>query len=204
MHASSAAGRAPRLVKRYRNRKFYDTLECRYVRLEELALVIARGCDVRVVEHDGDRDITQATLFALLGLRERQAPSLEPAALHDLVRGVLSAGGGDTAGAEEAAPAGGAAPGGPVAPHGDPSSAQRLAELRARGERLRREAEASWTASRAQADALRAAIQAQAGAAWGAVGALGKVNRELRRLRAEIDELVAQLDPPSPRASAGG
>ncbi|MBI5067831.1 MAG: hypothetical protein HZB56_06285 [Deltaproteobacteria bacterium] len=192
MHARPAAGRAPRIVKRYRNRKFYDTLECRYVRLEELAEVIARGSDVRVVEHDGDRDITQATLFALLGLRERQAPSLEPAVLHDLVRGVL------------AAPAEGAAPGGTAAPVSDPSSAQRLAELRARGEKLRVEAEASWAASRAQAEALRAAIQAQAGAAWGAVGSLGKVNRELRRLRAEIDDLVAQLDPSAPRASTGG
>lgn len=182
---------APRLVKRYRNRKFYDTLACRYVRLEELAGIIARGCDLRVVEHDGDRDITQATLFALLGLRERQAPSLEPAALHDLVRGVLAEGSG-----------GGAVPAGD--PAADPGSAQRLAELRSRGERLRAQAEASWAASQAQAERLRAELQARASSAWGAVGALGKVNRELRRLRREIDDLAALLADAGGRASAGG
>lgn len=182
--------RAARLVKRYRNRKFYDTVECRYVRLEELASLIARGCDVKVVEHDGERDITQATLFALLGLRERQAPSLEPRALHDLVRGVLAAPG------EEAGPA--------AAPASDPATALRLEELRARGERLRALAEASWAASQAQAQALRAELQERAGAAWGAVGALGKLNRELRRLRAELDDLAALLGRAGPRASAGG
>lgn len=181
---------AARLVKRYRNRKFYDTVECRYVRLEDLAALIARGCDVRVVEHDGDRDITQATLFALLGLRERKAPLLESRALHDLVRGVL------------AVPGEGAGP--RAAPPGEPATAQRLEDLRARGERLRALAEASWAASQAQAEALRAELQARAGAAWGAVGGLGKVNRELRRLRAELDELSALLAGSGARASSGG
>jgi len=190
MHDHVPLARAARLVKRYRNRKFYDTVECRYVRLEELARLIARGCDVKVVEHDGDRDITQATLFALLGLRERQAPSLESRALHDLVRGVLAAPG------QEAGTA--------AAPVGDSATAQRLQELRARGERLRALAEASWAASQARAEALRAEMKDRAGAAWGAVGALGKVNRELRRLRAEIDELAALLARSGPRASAGG
>lgn len=193
-----ATGRSPRLVKRYRNRKFYDTLECRYVRLEELAEVIARGADLRVVEHDGARDITQATLFALLGQREREAPSIEPGALHDLVRGVLAG-----------PPADGSAPASPPpagrlpAPGAEAGAAQRLAELLARGGKLRAQAEASWAASRAKAEALRAEIQAGAEAAWGAVGALGKVNRELRRLREEIDEAAARLDSARPAASGG-
>jgi polyhydroxyalkanoate synthesis regulator protein len=33
----SSAGREPKIIKRYTNRKLYDTVESRYVTLEEIA-----------------------------------------------------------------------------------------------------------------------------------------------------------------------
>ena len=50
------------LIKKYGNRRLYDTGDSRYITLDELATKIRSGSDVRVVDAQTGEDLTQATL----------------------------------------------------------------------------------------------------------------------------------------------
>jgi polyhydroxyalkanoate synthesis repressor PhaR len=54
------------LIKKYGNRRLYDTSESKYVTLEELAVKIRAGADVRVIDAQTNEDLTQATLAQLV------------------------------------------------------------------------------------------------------------------------------------------
>ena len=56
----------PVLIKKYGNRRLYDTGESRYITLEELAAKIRAGHDVRVIDAQKGDDLTQATLAQLI------------------------------------------------------------------------------------------------------------------------------------------
>jgi polyhydroxyalkanoate synthesis repressor PhaR len=56
----------PVVIKKYGNRRLYDTGESRYVTLEELATKIRTGADVRVVDAQTAEDLTQATLTQIV------------------------------------------------------------------------------------------------------------------------------------------
>ena len=55
----TAAGE--RVIKRYENRKLYDPQARRYVTLEGLGELVARGEDVRVVDQKTGEDLTTVT-----------------------------------------------------------------------------------------------------------------------------------------------
>jgi polyhydroxyalkanoate synthesis repressor PhaR len=57
---------APVLIKKYGNRRLYDTEDSRYITLEELAAKIRAGGDVRVVDAKTGEDLTQSTLTQLI------------------------------------------------------------------------------------------------------------------------------------------
>ena len=54
------------IVKKYSNRRLYDTDESRYITLEELTEKIRAGADVRVVDAKSGDDLTQATLTQII------------------------------------------------------------------------------------------------------------------------------------------
>jgi polyhydroxyalkanoate synthesis repressor PhaR len=54
------------LIKKYGNRRLYDTGESRYITLDELAIKIRSGIDVRVVDAQTGEDLTQASLVQLV------------------------------------------------------------------------------------------------------------------------------------------
>jgi polyhydroxyalkanoate synthesis repressor PhaR len=64
-------------VKKYSNRRLYDTAESRYVTLDELAAKIRTGEDARVVDAKTGEDLTQATLAQII-LESRGAGRLLP------------------------------------------------------------------------------------------------------------------------------
>jgi len=69
-----------KIIKRYQNRKLYDTHESSYVTLDEIAKMIKGGEDLRVIDNKTKNDITAATLTQLLYESERKAktqPSVE-------------------------------------------------------------------------------------------------------------------------------
>ncbi len=54
------------IVKKYSNRRLYDTEASSYITLDELAQRIREGADVRVVDAKTGADLTQATLVQLI------------------------------------------------------------------------------------------------------------------------------------------
>lgn len=56
----------PVLIKKYGNRRLYDTGDSRYITLDELAAKIRGGADVRVIDAQSGDDLTQATLTQLV------------------------------------------------------------------------------------------------------------------------------------------
>jgi polyhydroxyalkanoate synthesis repressor PhaR len=54
------------LIKKYGNRRLYDTGESRYITLDELAAKVRGGADVRIVDAQNGEDLTQATLVQVV------------------------------------------------------------------------------------------------------------------------------------------
>jgi len=70
--------RAPRTIKRYGNRKLYDPAARRYVTLQELTRLVARGEDVHVLDQRSGLDLTNLTLAQALLESVRQGASRIP------------------------------------------------------------------------------------------------------------------------------
>lgn len=76
-----------RLIKRYQNRKLYDTSQSSYVTLSEITELIRQGCDVRVVDNKTKNDITYKTKIQLLFELERKSINrINPIILDDIIR----------------------------------------------------------------------------------------------------------------------
>jgi len=75
------------VIKRYSNRKLYDTQESRYVTLEEIEEMIRAGREVSVVDAATGEDLTSVTLTQIILENERNHRSALPAAfLHQLIK----------------------------------------------------------------------------------------------------------------------
>ena len=65
-----------RLVKRYSNRKLYDTTESRYVTLDEIARWVRAGEDVKITENENGEDLTAVTFAQIILEGERKKSGL--------------------------------------------------------------------------------------------------------------------------------
>jgi polyhydroxyalkanoate synthesis repressor PhaR len=76
-----------KIIKRYQNRKLYDTHESSYVTLDEIAKMIKAGEDLRVIDNKTKNDITASTLTQLLYESEKKAKT-QPAVelLKEIIR----------------------------------------------------------------------------------------------------------------------
>ena len=84
-----------KIIKRYQNRKLYDTHESSYVTLDEIAKMIRNGEDLRVIDNKTKNDITAATLTQLLYESERKAKT-QPSV--DLLKEIIRHGDGSFSG----------------------------------------------------------------------------------------------------------
>src|ERR1700760_4652079 len=84
-----------KIIKRYQNRKLYDTHESSYVTLDEIAKMIKGGEDLRVIDNKTKNDITAATLTQLLYESERKSKT-QPAV--DLLKEIIRHGDGSFSG----------------------------------------------------------------------------------------------------------
>jgi len=76
-----------RIVKRYPNRKLYDTEAKAYVTLEGIAELIRAGADIQVVDHETGEDLTTVTLSQIILEQEkRQGTGLPKQVLTSLIR----------------------------------------------------------------------------------------------------------------------
>jgi polyhydroxyalkanoate synthesis repressor PhaR len=75
------------VIKRYSNRKLYDTQESRYVTLEEIEEMIRGGKEISVVDASTGEDLTSVTLAQIILENERNHRAALPSAfLHQLVK----------------------------------------------------------------------------------------------------------------------
>lgn len=74
------------IIKKYSNRRLYDSATSRYITLEELAERIRQGHDVRVQDASTDADLTQATLAQIILEGRGAAHFLSVPVLVQLVR----------------------------------------------------------------------------------------------------------------------
>ena len=84
-----------KIIKRYQNRKLYDTHESSYVTLDEIAKMIRNGEDLRVIDNKTKNDITAATLTQLLYESERKSKT-QPSV--DLLKEIIRHGDGSFSG----------------------------------------------------------------------------------------------------------
>ena len=62
-----------RIIKRYQNRKLYDTHQSCYVTLEEIAQIIREGHEIQVIDNKTKNDITYITQIQLLFDQEKKS-----------------------------------------------------------------------------------------------------------------------------------
>ena len=63
------------LIKKYANRKLYDTQTSRYITLEGIAELVRDGHEIHVVDRDTGQDLTQVTLSQLVLSAEKRGPA---------------------------------------------------------------------------------------------------------------------------------
>ena len=69
------------LLKRYSNRKLYDTESRQYVTLDEIGEMIQQGQEIKVVDHENGADITALTLAQILLEQEKRIGGMLPEAI---------------------------------------------------------------------------------------------------------------------------
>ena len=83
---SAAPTREPKVIKRYTNRKLYDTVESRYVTLDEIAEMIKQGGEVRIVDNRSKEDLTSVTLAQIIFEEEKKKNRMPLAVLREIIR----------------------------------------------------------------------------------------------------------------------
>jgi len=78
--------REPKIIKRYTNRKLYDTVESRYVTLDEIAEMIKGGAEVKVIDNRTKDDLTSVTLAQIIFEEEKKTSKMSLETLRDLIR----------------------------------------------------------------------------------------------------------------------
>jgi polyhydroxyalkanoate synthesis repressor PhaR len=67
-----------KLIKRYTNRKLYDTERSSYVTLEEIADMVRAGEEVRIVDNRTGEDLTTVTMAQIVYEEEKKAKRVLP------------------------------------------------------------------------------------------------------------------------------
>ena len=83
---SDEAAREPKVIKRYTNRKLYDTVESRYVTLDEIADMVKQGVEVKIVDNRTKEDLTSVTLAQIDFEDEKKTTRMPLSVLREIIR----------------------------------------------------------------------------------------------------------------------
>jgi len=78
------------VIKRYPNRKLYDTEAKQYITLDEIAQKIRQGEEIRVVDNASGEDLTAVTLTQIIFEQEKKQGGFLP---RDVLSGLIQSGG---------------------------------------------------------------------------------------------------------------
>jgi len=70
-----------KVIKRYGNRKLYDTQQSHYVTLEEISRMVREGQDLRVIDNKTQEDLTSVTLTQIMLEEEKSTKNAYPLTL---------------------------------------------------------------------------------------------------------------------------
>src|SRR5438128_8198380 len=80
------ARREPKVIKRYTNRKLYDTVGRRYVTLDEIAQMIKGGAEVKVLDNRTKEDLSAVTLAQTIFEEEKKRSQMPLGVLREIIR----------------------------------------------------------------------------------------------------------------------
>lgn len=81
------------LIKRYANRKLYNTESSRYITLKGISELVHVGKDIRVVDNESGNDITSVVLSQILVDDQKQSPSASQPVPGRLLSEIIQRGG---------------------------------------------------------------------------------------------------------------
>lgn len=82
--------RHPKIIKRYHNRKLYDTSDSCYVTLEDISEMIKEGEEVNIVDNTTKEDLTSVTLAQIIFEEQKKKTHVLPM---DTFRQMIQGGG---------------------------------------------------------------------------------------------------------------
>lgn len=174
---ADGSAREPRVIKRYANRKLYDTRDSRYVTLQQIAEYVRDGEDVRIVDNKSKEDLTNVTLAQIIYEEEKKGEGdVRRSTLKSLIE----------QGRERLV---GSLPG-PLSKllHKD-DKAEAEVDAEAAGTELRKK-----TSPKEALEELRATADDRVKAVIGAaMGHVQQLQGEVKRLQSRIEELEARL-----------
>src|SRR5262249_48989536 len=85
MSEAPPAGKEPKVIKRYTNRKLYDTVESRYVTLDEIAEMVKQGVEVKIVDNRSKEDLTSVTLAQIVFEEEKKKSQMPLDVLREII-----------------------------------------------------------------------------------------------------------------------
>jgi polyhydroxyalkanoate synthesis repressor PhaR len=84
--SSSSSSKPTKVIKRYANRKLYDTERSCYVTLEEISQMIKEGEDVKVVDNKTKDDLTAVTLAQIIVEEEKKVQKMPLKLLRSIIQ----------------------------------------------------------------------------------------------------------------------
>lgn len=72
---ASSSEKPRRVIKRYSNRKLYDTKDSRYVTLLQIAEMVRTGEEVQIIDNNTKEDLTEVTLAQIIYEEQKQKAS---------------------------------------------------------------------------------------------------------------------------------
>jgi polyhydroxyalkanoate synthesis repressor PhaR len=185
----TAGGREPKVIKRYTNRKLYDTVESRYVTLDEIAEMIKAGAEVKIIDNRTKEDLTSVTLAQIIFEEEKKTSKVSLEMLRDLIRHggamaqrVFEGTGAELRGRVEAVRA---------------AAQQRVQSFIQSGQQTSDRAKELVQTSQEAVSALQRKVDERVRAAMEGMSSLGEVKRSLDDISRRIEALEKKLEEAS-------
>lgn len=187
--------RARRVIKRYSNRKLYDTKDSRYVTLQQIGEMVRAGEEVQIIDNKTKEDKTEVTLALILSEDLKSQPRSVPLGT---LRNLIQERGNKLLSSLREGPIGrlipaaeGSSPGEPepVAKPGEAPVAPEEPKVEDKKGRLSGLVETS----RHTLDQWQHAVDERVKAALPGIGQFRELQAEVRRLTQRVDELEKEL-----------
>jgi len=216
METSGTGEKPRRVIKRYSNRKLYDTKDSRYVTLQQIGEMVRAGEEVQIIDNATKEDKTEVTLALIISEDLKSQPRSVPlGTLRDLIQergerllsqlregpiGRLIPGGSEGAIPPISPPLEGAAAPAPPPPVADGSTTSGVASGIAGGAEGDKPAGAKARlteiveTSKHTLDQWQHTIDERIGAILPGVGLFRELKDDVKRLTQRVEELEARLN----------